>query len=145
MADKKEVEQTIPDVPPPAKKKVYASLDEMVSDGATAVEYASCEGFLPNTEIRIGSVSAGVMVRWSEENEDPKKKRVAGLRLICESLVGPEDGDPPNYRYAADPHLIEHNIKKLERMRHKETERVVREILTLNGMTKKQDKDAKND
>ena len=88
-------------------------------------------------KVRIGSVTAGDMIEWSEANEG-EAKRTAGLRLITKSLVGPEPG---NLRYADNPK----NIAAFRGMRHKETERIVREILKLNGMTVKQDAAIKNE
>lgn len=116
-------------------EKVYASVEDMLADGSTEVEYAVVEGFKPGTKVRIGSVTAGDMIEWSEVNEG-EAKRTAGLRLICKSLV-----DEHGNRYAND----DRNIPKFRAMRHKETERIVREILKLNGMTVRQDTAAKND
>ncbi len=118
-------------------EKVYASVDEMVASGANDVEYAVIEGFKEKEKVRIGSVTAGDMIEWSEANET-EAKRTAGLRLICRSLVGPEPG---NIRYAND----DKNIAKFRTMRHNVTERIVKAILKLNGMNVKQDADAKKD
>lgn len=118
-------------------ESVYESVDEMVSDGASEVQYATIEGFKPNKLINIGSVSAGDMIEWSEANEGEAKK-TAGLRLITKSLVGSKEKGYP--RISSD-----RDIPKLRTMRHNVTERIVKEILKLNGMTVKQDKDLKND
>jgi len=114
---------------------IYGSVEDIVASGASEVEYAIVDGFKPGQKVRIGSVTAGDMIEWSEANEGEAKK-TAGLRLITKSLV-----DKDGKRYAADPV----NIAKFRTMRHKETERIVKEILKLNGMTVKADKDAKND
>lgn len=116
-------------------EKIYASVDELVADGASEVEYAWVEGFKPGTKIRIGSVTAGEMMLWSEANEGEAKKS-AGLRLITKSLV-----DKDGKRYADDPK----NIAKFREMRHKETERIVKEIIKLNGMNVKDQADVKKD
>lgn len=114
---------------------VAASMDDLKElDG---VEYAVIEGFLPGKKIRIGSLTAGDLIEWSEANEG-EAKRTAGLRLITKSLVGPE---PSNVRYANDPK----NIAVFRGYRHNATERIVKEILKLNGMTVKGDREAKND
>lgn len=115
--------------------KVYGSMDEILASGASDVEYALVDGFKPGEKVRIGSVTAGDMIEWSEANEG-EAKRTAGLRLICKSLVNKE-----GVRYAND----DKNIKKFRDMRHKETERIVREILKLNGMNVKQQDEAKKD
>ena len=117
--------------------KVYGSMDEILASGASDAEYAVVDGFKPHEKVRIGSVTAGDMIVWSEANEG-EAKRTAGLRLICKSLVGPE---PANIRYADD----DKNIPKFRAMRHKETERIVKEILKLNGMGAKAEGDAKKD
>jgi hypothetical protein len=117
--------------------KIYASMDDIAAAGADAVEYAIIDGFRPNEKVRIGSVTAGDIIEWSEANEG-EAKRTAGLRLITKSLVGPE---PENRRYADDAK----NIAKFRGMRHKETERIVKEILRLNGMNVKAEADTKKD
>lgn len=116
------------------EETVYGSVDEMVADGASTVEYAEIEGFKPGRKIRIGSVNAGDMIEWTEANDGPAK-RTAGLRLITKSLV-----NQAGTRISSD-----RDIEKLRTMRHNITERIVKEILKLNGMTVKQDKDSKND
>lgn len=122
----------------PMPEKVYSSVDEIIDDGASVVEYRKIEGFKgpEGPKVRIGSVCAGDMIEWSEANEG-EAKRTAGLRLLSKSLVGPE---PENVRYALDVS----NIAKFAKMRHNVTERIVKEILDLNGMTVKKDKEAKN-
>lgn len=117
--------------------KIYASMDEIEASGANAVEYATIDGFKPGEKIRIGSVTAGDIIEWSEANEGEAKK-TAGLRLLTKSLVGPE---PENKRYADDPK----NIGKFRAMRHKETDRIVKEILKLNGMNVKAEQEVKKD
>lgn len=111
--------------------KVYGSMDELLASGVQNEEFAEIEGFEPGKKVRIGSVTAGDIIEWSEANEG-EAKRTAGLRLITKSLVGPA---PDNIRYANKSE----NIAKFRAMRHKETERIVREILRLNGMNVKGD------
>jgi len=125
------------DLPNGDGAKIYSSMDEILASGASEVEYTLVDGFKPGEKVRIGSVTAGDMIEWSEANEGEAKK-TAGLRLITKSLVGPE---PHNIRYADDPK----NIPRFRAMRHKETERIVREILKLNGMNVKQQEKEKND
>lgn len=118
-------------------EKVYASMDEILNSGASAVEFAEVPGFKPGEIVRIGSVNAGDVIEWSEANEG-EAKRTAGLRLICKSLVGPE---PENVRYANS----DKNIEKFRAMRHKETERIVKAILKLNGMNVAAEVETKKD
>ena len=116
--------------------KIYTSVEEMMADGASEVEYRTIDGFKTGTKIRIGTVDAAHMMAWSEANEGPAKKS-AGLRLIISSLVGPE---PDNKRIGKDS-----DLQLLQKFRHSVTERILREIVNLNGLTAKDDKAAKND
>lgn len=117
--------------------KVYASMEEILASGVSEVEYAIIDGFKEGEKVRIGSVTAGDIIEWSEANEGEAKK-TAGLRLISKSLVGPA---PANVRYADNPK----NIAAFRAMRHKETERIVKEILKLNGMNVKAEAETKKD
>lgn len=117
--------------------KIYASMDDIEVSGREDVEYRIIDGFKPGEKFRIGSLSAGDLIEWSEANEG-EAKRTAGLRLITKSLVGPE---PENRRYADDPK----NIAKFRARSHKVTERIVEEILDLNGMQVKKSNAIKND
>jgi len=109
------------------------TMDEILSAGD--VEYATIEGFTPDKPFRIGSLTAGDLIEWSEANEG-EAKRTAGLRLICKSLVNSK-----NERFAADSK----NIAVFRLKSHKVTERIVKEILKLNGMVVKDAEKAKND
>ena len=120
-----------------APEKVYASMDEMFASGATDVEYDVIDGFKPGEKIRIGSVTAGDFLEWQESLDGPEK-RMAGLRLICKSLVGPAPG---NVRYAADLK----GVSKLRDVRHKDTERILKAIVDLNGMRDKDQEKAKKE
>ena len=114
---------------------VYTSVDDMITDGATEEQFAMIDGWKEGgPKIRIGSVSAGDIITWQEANEGEAKK-TAGLRLIIKSLV-----DMQGRRYGTD-----RDILKLRQVRHSITEGILSEIVKLNGMTKKQDKESKND
>lgn len=115
---------------------VCESIDELLSTG-TSVEYAEIEGFKPGQKIRIGSVSAGDMIQWSTENEIENMKREAGLRLIAKSLV-----DRNGKRYASGDESV---VGKLRALRHNVSERIVKEILKLNGMEVKAQNETKKD
>jgi len=117
-----------------ATEDIYGSVDDMVADGASEVEYAVIDGFKEGKKIRIGSVNAGDMIEWSEANEG-EAKRTAGLRLVLKSLV-----DKTGKRIG-----VPTDLPKLRTMRHNITERIVKEILKLNGMNVKQDDAAKKD
>ncbi len=111
---------------------IVASMEEM---GEDIVEYATIEGFTPGKKLRIGSLTAGDMIEWSEAN-GTEAKRTAGLRLITKSLV-----DVNGNRYAENPK----NIQILRNKRHRITENIVRAILKLNGMEIKKDGELKGE
>lgn len=113
-----------------AGSHVLSMQDIMAADD---VEYAYVEGFKPGQVFRIQSLTAGDLIEWSEANEG-EAKRTAGLRLIVKSLVD-EEG-----RSIAGP---EH-IAVFRKKSHKITERIVKDILKLNGMNVKGDA-VKND
>jgi hypothetical protein len=123
MTDKDEVNGT-----------VIESMAEI--EAAEDIEFAVVEGFKPGQPFKIGSLTAGDLIEWSEANEG-EAKRTAGLRLIQKSLVNSK-----GERYAAnDPRAIDVFRKK----NHKTTERIVTDILKLNGMNVKADTAAKKD
>lgn len=103
-------------------------------EAANDVEYALIPGFKEGESFRIKSLDAGALIEWSEANEG-EAKRTAGLRLIVQSLV-----DKDGKRIANDNHIIVFRKKS-----HKVTERIVKEILKLNGMTVKTENAVKND
>lgn len=104
--------------------KIISSMSEITT--ADIIETAEVPGFKPGETLRIGSLTAGDMIEWSEANEG-EAKRTAGLRLITKSLIGPA---PENIRYADDPK----NIAVFRTKRHRITENIVKGILKLNGM-----------
>jgi len=119
----------------PVPDSVVDSMEDIFS--SDTIEYAVIPGFKAGQKLRIGSLSAGDMIEWSEANEG-EAKRTAGLRLICKSLVGPA---PENKRYANDPK----NIAVFREKSHRATEEIVRHIIKLNGLRVGQDAAAKND
>ena len=118
-------------------EKIYASVDEMLASGPTDVEYDVIDGFRDGEKIRIGSVSAGDIIEWQDMLEGPAKRN-AGLKLICKSLVGPA---PANIRFADNDRFI----AKFKEIRHKDTERILKAIVKLNGMNVKDEAAAKKD
>lgn len=103
-------------------QKVFDSIDDMLAKDD--VRYATVPVPEWGGAVRFGSLSAGAMLDFVESNEGPAK-RTAGLRLIIQSLV-----DSTGKRIG--------NVEKhLEAMRSKDaqvTNRLVGEILKLNGM-----------
>lgn len=97
---------------------VFESVDDMLA--AEDVEYATIPGW--NGTIRVGSLTAGDMIQWSESNEG-EAKREAGLRLIVKSLVNSR-----GQRIGNEKHIPLFRAKS-----HKVTESIVKAILKLNG------------
>ncbi len=100
------------------------SMEDVIA--ANDVEYATIPGFKDGEVFRIQSLTAGDLIEWSSANEG-EAKRTAGLRLIVHSLV-----DKDGKRIANDTHIATFRAKS-----HKVTERIVKEILKLNGMNVK--------
>lgn len=106
------------------------SVEEMLA--AEDVEYAEIKGW--NGIIRIGSLSAEEFLEWTEANEGEAKK-TAGIRLVVRSLVDAEG------RRIGNDKMIGQFKKKSQAI----MERIVKEILKLNGLNTKSEKDTKND
>jgi len=137
-------------VPIKEEEHIYDSLEDLVAgDRPIKVQYKKIDGFEPNKKMRIGSVTAGEMIEWQEANqsEDPRVKQEGGLRLIAQSLVGPE---PDNKRYASGNNLKK-SVALFRTFRHSVTERILEDILDLNEIkvkgrsAKKTEEDVKKD
>lgn len=79
--------------------------------------------------VTIGSLSSADMIEWLESNDDPTKKREAGLRLIVKSIVNGEHEHLPEEQH--DEFLQHFRIKDA-----RENGKVVKRILELNGLNK---------
>lgn len=99
------------------------------------VEYKTIPGFAEGQQIRIGSLTAGDLIEWSEANEG-EAKRTAGIRLIVKSLA-----DDAGVRYAMKDEAK--NIQILKARAHKTTEKIVKAVLELNGMNVKAEDETK--
>lgn len=75
--------------------------------------------------IRIGSLTADDMIAWSESNDDPAQKRVAGINLLVKSLV-----DANGHRIGTEAFTA-----KFKRSSHTLINRLCQEVLAFNGMT----------
>lgn len=114
--------------------KVAESLEELEADG-TGCEYKIIEGFAKGKSIIIGSLTAGDLMEWTEAGEGEAKK-TAGSRLITKSLCNSK-----GERYAEDPK----NIALFRKKDHKASERIIKEILALNGLEVKEQESTKKD
>ena len=77
----------------------------------------------------IGSLTAGDIIEWQEQNEGPAKKN-AGIRLIVKSLVTEE---APHVRYADDASQVSRITTIIKKLPHTQYETLVRHIMELNG------------
>lgn len=89
-------------------------------------------------ELQLGSVTSDDILEWLDENDDPKKKKDAGLRLLVKCVVNP-DGT----RIPKDKH--EGAVKRLRQQDALANGKLVKVALELNGVRAKAASDAKND
>lgn len=113
-----------------ADKDRILTVEEMLA--ADDVEYKEIDGW--GGKIRIGSLSAEDLMDWSEANEGEAKK-TAGVRLVIRSLV-----DKDGKRIGRDK-----DIAAFKKKSQSVLERIVKEVLKLNGLEAKAQEKAKND
>ena len=114
----------------------FLSLDSILEVDDT--KYATVEVPEWKGAVRIGSLKSNQVLLFVESNEDPVQKRTSGLRLLVESLV-----DKNGKRLCTE----ENRQQLIERFKNKDyhvVNRLVEEVLKLNGMTVKAQADAKN-
>lgn len=108
----------------------YLTVDEMLA--TDDVEYRDILAW-GGKYVRIGSLSADKVAEWRDTAEGPAK-RTMGIRLFVDSLVdntGKRIGGPQYY-------------KQFQSKSNAIIERVLGEIIDLNGMSVKKDKETKN-
>lgn len=84
--------------------------------------------------VRIATLTAADLLEWTEANEGPAKK-TAGLRLLVKSLV-----DSDGKRIGSDKHL-----QMLKQKNAMVLQRLISEVLALNGLKTKEQNALKND
>ena len=113
-----------------------------VANEGSSVEYRRVAGLKQGTTTVLKTVTSGDIIEWSEASEG-EAKRTAGLRLIIKSVV---DGEPGKDQGATGKTILDDTfIKVLKQIPHKDTERLIKDIVKLNGMTLKGDNATKND
>jgi hypothetical protein len=116
------------------------TIDEMLA--SDDIEYAviptwkvkDAKGETVQGYVRIGSLSAEDIIDWRETNDGPAKKTM-GIRLLVNSLVdekGNRIGTPKHYEL-------------FKKKSNAVMERILAEVIKLNGMTVKADDKVKND
>lgn len=121
-----------------ADVEVFDSFETILSVADT--EYRTVKAW-GGKMTRIGSLTAGQMITFLENNDDPTKKRTNGAMLIAQSLVGPK---PENKRLvnAHDPSALAKAIEQLKEKDASVNGHVVEQILILNGLNSKDAKEA---
>lgn len=111
----------------------FLSAEDLLS-ASPEVKYKKIPVWGKNVWIQL--VTAEDILIWNELNEGPAK-RTAGARLMVRSIVkSPEE--PVQL-------LTEDAIPTLLKKDHASSEKIIKEILTFNGMVVAKEKEAKND
>lgn len=115
-------------------EETYLTREDIEADQdkeyGTVLAWKNKQGVPAN--LRIATVDAESIIDWTEKNEGPEK-RTMGLRLVIKSAVD-KDGN----RLFTDE-----DLPMIGRKSVKVTERVVRAILSLNGLSVKDREAAK--
>ena len=111
-------------------KEEVLSIDDMLA--ADDVKYAEVSAW--GGKVRLGSLDAGSMLDFVEANEG-SAKRTAGIRLLVKSLV-----DKDGKRIGEDRHVDLFKKKDAGTIN-----RMLEEIMRLNGLDDKKAATAKND
>lgn len=120
--------------------EVFESFDDVLETEDTEFKTIKAWGGRP---ARIGSLTAGQMITFLENNDDPAKKRTNGAMLIAQSLVDKKGKRLVN---PDDPEALQKAIESLKKKDANVNGNVTEAILLLNGLGKKDAKAlAKND
>lgn len=118
---------------------VFESFDDVLSTSDT--EYRTVKAW-GGKMARVGSLTAGQMISFLENNDDVTKKRINGMMLIAQSLV---DKTGKRLVNSTDKAALDAAIESLKGKDAGSNGRVVTAILELNGLNKKDAKEiAKN-
>ena len=110
-------------------KKILSIDDMLAAPNSQFMEVEAWGGL-----VRIGSLSAQEMIEFVEGNEDPKRRRIAGIRMIVRSLVD-EEGNHVG---------TEAHVNAFLKKDAATTNRLVEAIMELNGMREPKVKEVKN-
>jgi hypothetical protein len=118
---------------------IFETMDEIVSAGGTEFRTLKAWG---GKAARIGSLTAGQLINFLNNNDDPAKRRMNGLILIAQSLV---DKAGKRLVDTKDNEAMSKAIDQLKDKDAKVNATLVEKILELNGLNKKDAKEiAKN-
>ena len=102
------------------------SIDEAIAADNTSYATTDAYGSGKKKKLRLGSLSSKDMIEWLEANDDPAKRRYAGLRILVKSIV-----DKDGARIPEDQH--EAVIKRFEDKDARANGHAVKAVLDLNG------------
>lgn len=111
--------------------ELLETLDDIMSVDGT--DYVTVRGW-GGRPVKFGSLTAGQMITFLENNDNPANKRRNGLMLITMSLCK-KDGTR-----IVNPDVKEDVDASIEKLKHKDSKtngELVDAILELNGMNKK--------
>jgi hypothetical protein len=111
--------------------EVFESIDDILS--TDDIEYRTLKAW-GGKMARVGSLTAGQMITFLENNDKPEKKRENGLMLITLSLVRKDGTRLVN---GDDADAVKQNIEKLKTKDSKTNGRIVEQVLLLNGLNRK--------
>lgn len=113
-----------------------ASFEELEKADDTTYDEVAALGLI----IRIGSLSAADINEWVEANEDPQKKKEAGVRLAVKSIVNEDGARLPGCSDADfEEALFEAQVVTMRRKNASSVGKIVKAALALNGLRKKDD------
>lgn len=111
--------------------EIFESFDDVLSTPDTEFKTIKAWGGRP---ARIGSLTAGQMLVFLENNDDPAKKRTNGALLIAQSLVDKKGKRLVN---PDDAEALQKAIESLKKKDANVNGTVTEAILVLNGLGKK--------
>jgi hypothetical protein len=119
--------------------EIFENFEEVLA--AEDAEYRTIKAW-GGKHARIGSLTAGQLITFLENNENPEKKRTNGMLLIALSLVDKKGKRLVN---TIDETAVQTAIHQLHTRDASINGNVVEKILLLNGLNKKDAKEiAKN-
>lgn len=112
------------------------SLKDLKKRETNNVKYIEVDAY--GQRVRLGSVSAKQMLDWVAGNKEDAKARIAGLRLLVESLVDADGNRVPEAE-------IQEYIDAFLEKDNQENGKVIEQVLRLNGFGKEADLIRKNE
>lgn len=106
--------------------KVF-SFDDLRKPACTGKTFEDVPAY--GGSVKIATLSSKFMIEWLEENDDPIRKKQAGLRLLVKSLVDPVTLEP------LPEEQLDEMIEVFRLKDSRENSKVVAAALKLNGLS----------